>query len=75
MKTEIDQYIADKVMKLRKEQHLSQSDLAFFIHVSKSFITHVEAPHHRAKYNVSHLNEIAKALNCSFADFFPKEPL
>jgi DNA-binding XRE family transcriptional regulator len=75
MKTEIDQYVIDKVLKLRKEQHLSQNDLASFIEVSKSFISAVENPRCRAKYNVSHLNEIAKVLNCKFSDFFPPEPL
>lgn len=75
MKTEIDQYVIDRVLKMRKEQKLSQSDLAFCIHVSKGFISAVENPKSRAKYNVTHLNEIAKALNCSFADFFPKEPI
>lgn len=75
MKTEIDQYIVDKVLKLRKEQSLSQRDLAFFIQVDKSFIASGENPNSRAKYNVKHLNEIAKALNCKFSDIFPPEPL
>jgi transcriptional regulator with XRE-family HTH domain len=75
MKTEIDQYVIDKVLKLRKEQHLSQNDLASFIDVSKGFISAVENPRCRAKYNVSHLNEIAKALNCTFSELFPPEPL
>lgn len=75
MKTEIDQYIIDKVLKIRKEQHLSQNDLASFIDVSKSFISAVENPRSRAKYNVYHLNEIVKALNCNFTDIFPPEPI
>jgi transcriptional regulator with XRE-family HTH domain len=75
MKTEIDQYIIDKVLKLRKDQHLSQNDLASFIDVSKSFISAVENPSCRAKYNVSHLNKIAKVLNCTFSEIFPPEPI
>lgn len=69
MKTEIDLYVIDKVLKLRKEQHLSQNDLASFIEVSKSFISAVENPRCRAKYNIFHLNEIEKNLNCKFSDF------
>jgi transcriptional regulator with XRE-family HTH domain len=60
---------------MRKEQSLSQRDLAFFLQVDKSFIAAVESPNGRTIYNIKHLNEIAKALNCSFSDFFPKEPL
>jgi len=56
---------------MRKEQSLSQRDLAYFIQVDKSFIASVESPNSRAKYNLKHLNEIAKALNCKFSDFFP----
>jgi transcriptional regulator with XRE-family HTH domain len=75
MKTGIDQYVIDKILRMRKEQNLTQAGLAYCIHVSKGFISAVENPKSRAKYNVSHLNEIAKALNCSFADFFPEQPL
>lgn len=69
MKTEIDQYVIDKELKLRKEQHLSQNDLASFIEVPKSFISAVENPRCRAKYNIFRLNEIEKNLNCKFSDF------
>jgi transcriptional regulator with XRE-family HTH domain len=75
MKTEIDQFVINKVLKMRKEQLLSQRDLAYFIQVDKSFIASVESPKSRAKYNLKHLNEIAKALNCKFSEFFPPEPL
>jgi transcriptional regulator with XRE-family HTH domain len=75
MKTEIDQYVINKILKMRKEQSLSQRDLAYFIQVDKSFIASVESPNSRAKYNLKHLNEIAIALNCKFSDFFPPEPL
>ena len=75
MKSDIDQYVISKILKMRKDQSLSQRDLAYFIQVDKSFIAAVESPNSRAKYNLKHLNEIAKALNCKFSDFFPLEPL
>lgn len=75
MKTSIDLYVINKILILRKQQKLSQSGLAYCIGVSKSFIANVENPKSRARYNISHLNEIAKALNCSFSDFFPPQPI
>jgi transcriptional regulator with XRE-family HTH domain len=75
MKSDIDQYVISKILKMRKEQSLSQRDLAYFIQVDKSFVAAVESPNSRAKYNLKHLNEIAKALNCKFSDFFPSEPM
>lgn len=75
MKSDIDLYVIERVLKMRKEQNLSQRDLAFFLNVDKSFIASIENPATRAKYNIKHLNEIAKALNCKFSDFFPPEPL
>lgn len=75
MKSEIDQFVVNKVLKMRKEQNVSQRDLAYYINVNKSFIAACEIPNNRAKYNISHLNEIAKALNCKISDFLPEEPL
>lgn len=75
MKTPIDTYVIDKIIVLRKQQKLSQAGLAYCIGVSKSFIANVENPKTRARYNISHLNEIAKALNCKFSEFFPEEAL
>lgn len=60
---------------MRKQQKLSQAGLAFCIGVSKSFIANVENPKSRGRYNISHLKEIAKALNCKFSEFFPDQPL
>jgi len=75
LKSPIDLYVINKILVLRKQQKLSQAGLAYCIGVSKSFIANVENPKTRAKYNISHLNEIAKALNCSIIDFFPGQPL
>jgi transcriptional regulator with XRE-family HTH domain len=75
MKSEIDLYVINRVLKMRKEQSLSQRDLAFFLQVDKSFVAAVESPNSRAKYNLQHVNEIAKALNCKISDLMPDEPL
>lgn len=75
VKTEIDLYVIDRIRFIRIEQKLSQADLAYCIGVSKSFIANVENPRYRAKYNLSHLNEIAKVLNCPIAALLPTQPL
>lgn len=75
MKTKIEQYVIEQVKKRRMEQKISQVALADYINVSKGFIGNVEVPTNDYKYNINHLNEIAKVLHCSIRDFFPEEPL
>lgn len=71
----IDQYVIDKVKELRIEKGISQAELADYINLSRGFIGDVENPRLRAKYNLNHLNEIAKVLGCSVKDFLPDKPL
>jgi len=73
--TEIDQYVIDKVRELRKDKKISQRDLANLLDMSYGFIGDVESPKEPAKYNLSHLNEIAKVFKCSIKDFLPDKPL
>lgn len=75
MKTNIEQYVIDQVKKRRMELKISQVALADYINVSKGFIGNVEVPKNDYKYNLNHLNEIAKVLHCSIRDFFPEKPL
>ena len=74
MTTKIEQYIIEQVKNLRIRRGVSVIDLAYGLGVSRGFIAAVENPKSRAKYNLNHLNEIVKILDCSFADFFPPEP-
>lgn len=75
MKTAVDSYIIDAVRKERTSQKISQTMLSFGIGVSRGFVGQVESPKHRAKYNINHINEIAKFLGCSPRDFLPEKPL
>lgn len=75
MKTKVDIHVIDAVRKERTAQNVSQSMLAYGIGVSKSFIGQVETPGLQAKYNLNHINEIAKFLGCSPRDFLPEKPL
>ena len=71
----IEQYIIDSARKKRIEKGWSQKDLAFEMDVSIGFIGHVENPNLRAKYNLNHVNILAKVFGCSPKDFLPDTPL
>jgi predicted transcriptional regulator len=51
--TKIEQYIIDKVREKRKELSISQIELSQKLNMSDSFVSHVETPNRRAKYNVN----------------------
>ena len=71
----IEQYVIDAVRLKRKEKKISQRELAYRLDISVSFIGEVESGRTRAKYNLNHLNEIAKILDCSPKDFLPDKGL
>jgi len=60
---------------MRKAHGLSQLELSQKLEMSDSFISHVEAPSKRAKYNINHLNKIAEIFSCSPKEFWPEQPL
>lgn len=74
MASKIEQYIIDRTIILRTEKGMSQRELSMHLGVSKGFVAAVENPNLRAKYNINHVNELAKILECPFADFFPLAP-
>ena len=75
MATEIEKYIINKIRELRISSGLSQMALSQKIGMSSSFVSHVESSKRRAKYNINHLNEIAKVFACSPKDFWPDTPI
>lgn len=62
--------VAEIVMTKRREKGFTQEQLARKINVADSFISLVEA--HKRKYNLKHINLIAKALKCSPKDLMPE---
>lgn len=58
---------------MRCESGISQTTLAKMLEVSTGFIGQVESKNNSAKYNLNHLNQLAKIFNCSLAKFFPDE--
>ena len=67
----IEQYVIDSIRQKRKDKGISQRELAYLLDVSISFIGEVESNRTRAKYNLNHINDIAKILECSPKDFLP----
>lgn len=75
MKSNIDNYVINKVREKRLEKNLSQAELAYELNVSVGFIGKVESANYPSHYNIKHLNLLAKILECSPQDFLPKKPL
>ena len=71
----IEQFVIDRIRTVRKEKGISQRELSALTELSIAFIANVESPKWRAKYNLNHINAIAKVFNCSPKDFLPEEPI
>ena len=73
--TRIELYVIQRVKEVRISRGLSQEKLSLALNKGVGFIGDREAPSKSAKYNINHLNEIAKVLNCSPKDFWPECPI
>lgn len=73
IKTNIEQYVIDKVKAIRVAKGVSQAKLAHKIDLSVGFVGNVENPRHIAKWNLNHLNRISRELDVPFSDFFPSK--
>ncbi len=74
LKSDIELYVINRVREMRTSRGLSQADLAHLLNLSIGFVGHIENPRYRAKYNLNHLNELAKIFDCSLKDFLPETP-
>jgi transcriptional regulator with XRE-family HTH domain len=73
--SKIERYIIQKVKELRVANGMTQISLSQKLNMSDSFIGHVESPKRRDKYNLKHINALAKIFKCSPRDFLPEKPL
>lgn len=71
----IERFIIEKVREIRESKGITQEQLSLSLGKNITFISQIEAPSKKAKYNLIHLNEIAKVFNCSPKDFWPDKPL
>jgi transcriptional regulator with XRE-family HTH domain len=70
----IELFVIERVKKMREEAGMTQAELAFAMELSYGFVGQVESSNHRAKYNLNHINKLARIFNCEFKDFFPDKP-
>lgn len=73
--TEIELYVIRRVKELRLKANISQAELAFKLDLSVGFLGHIESPKYPAKYNLNHINKLAKIFSCSPKEFLPQEAL
>lgn len=73
--SKIERYVIQRVKEFRIENGMTQITLSQKLNMSDSFIGHVESPKRRDKYNLKHLNALAKIFKCSPKDFLPEKPL
>jgi len=73
--TSIEQYVIENVKNLRIKNKISQKDLSIEMGFSEGFVGHIENPNRRDKYNLNHLNILARIFKCSPKDFMPEEAM
>jgi len=74
-KTNIEQYIINKIKEIRISKGFSQEDIASALNTTRGFVGQIESPNYSAKYNLNHLNILARELKCSPKDFLPEKPV
>ena len=73
--TSVELYAIEAVRKKRLALGIDAKDLSLRIGVDGNWVGKVENPKEREKYNLNHLHEIAKVLECPISDFLPDPPL
>lgn len=73
--SELDLYLINKVREMRDDKDLSQNELSVLMHLADGAVGKIENPKERAKYNIRHINLLAKAFNCSPREFLPEKAL
>lgn len=71
MKTEIELFVINKVKEYRIAAKLSKRKLSLELRLNHNYVARAESSKYDTKYNLNHLNELAKVLGCSVADFMP----
>lgn len=72
--SELDLYLINKVREIRIKKKISQNSLSQSMELADGFISKVENPKERAKYNIRHLNLLTKILKVTWMELLPEEP-
>ena len=73
MKTKIEKYVIKRVRQMRKEHKLTQAELTDLLGFGSGFVGQAESNKCRTKYNLNHLNRLARIFDCSIREFFPEK--
>ncbi len=71
--TKIEHHVIEKVKEQRIKNNISQKELSLEMGFSEGFVGHVENPKRRDKYNINHINILARIFKCSPKDFLPEK--
>lgn len=75
LQTTIEAYIIAIVKRKRLAAKYSQRALSIKMGVDESYVGQAESLTEEVKYNMNHINELAKIFECPISDFFPDPPL
>ena len=70
-RTAIENYVVAYAKTLRVEAKMTQAELAFKLNVSTGFVGKVESKISTSKYNLNHINQMAKIFEVSPQSFLP----
>ncbi len=70
-KTKFEIAVIDRVREIRLQKGFTQEYIAGLLGLERSFIGQIESPTIPSKYNLNHLNRLAKEFDCSPKDFIP----
>ncbi|MEQ3219778.1 helix-turn-helix domain-containing protein [Butyricimonas virosa] len=73
-KTSLELYAMRIVKDKREAAGISQRQLSMDMNLDMGAVGKVEDENDPAKYNINHLNALARYFNCDLWDFFPDEP-
>ncbi len=71
MRSEVDQYLINRVREKRKELGISQRGIAALLECHPSYIGQIESDKFDTKYSVHQLFHLAQLLDCSLSDLLP----
>lgn len=71
VKTKFELAVIDKVREIRLKHGFTQEYLAGLLNTGRAFVSQAESPNIPSKYNLNHLNRLAKELGCSPKEFLP----
>ncbi|KAA6311564.1 hypothetical protein EZS27_037332 [termite gut metagenome] len=74
-KKEIDLYISSVMAKKRLEKGWTQTQIAYYMGVSRVFINDVQNKNKPDHLNVYHINLLAEIFDCSPREFLPEKPI